>query len=300
MAKAAKTPVEPENSPAPLAVEEINHLIETARAETYQASETAPKKEPGVFKPKSLMELAREARLKEPPPETVPEVVPVTPDSAMDEPLEVQFEPAAPMAEPAPLEDLPKAAAPAPYLVPEPEPIAAAPSFDPDHLERVRAEAFAAGQAEARRTDGEALQQALAALEAATQALTAPPESALADMRATMESSVRQLASARAGMAIDDLPEPFMRRIEELADRVHACASAPVLRLHPDDLEAIIDHVSQSEILSTMRMVAKEDLSRGDVELCLGGLTMADCLEPPERRRRAVFRHRGAATEASE
>lgn len=290
MAKAAKTPAEQTPSAAPLAAEEINHLIETARSETYRAAEDAPK-EAGVFKPKSLMELAREARLKEPPPE-----VAVVVEEPPEAPPEQEFAPVIAGAE-EPEPELAEIIEPQPDPTPAPAPVAAAPAIDTEMLERVRTEAYEAGMAEARRIDGAGVHEAVAALEAAAQALRTPPEAALAGLRGAVETAVKQLASARAGLAIDDLPEPFVARIEDLADRLHACTANPVLRLHPDDLEAIYDYVSQSEILASMRIVAGVGLMRGDVELTLGGLAMTDCLEPPEgRRRRMMFRHGGTAT----
>lgn len=299
MTRTAETTLDQTPPATPLAAEEISHLIETARAETYRASESVPVKEVGTFKAKSLMDLAREASLKEarPDPEPAPEVVAEAPEEAAEAEAqaddipeaELVAEPEAPLAaeEPPPSEPDTSEPAPAP-----PEP--AQPMIDAEMLERVRAEAFAAGQADARRADSEGPRQALAVLEAAARALTSPPEGAMVQLRASIAASVKQLASARAGQAIDDLPEPFMTRIEDLADRVHACASAPVLRLHPDDLDAIADFVSQSDLLSGMRMVASADLARGDVELTLDGLAVTDRLEPLEgRRRRMVFAHGG-------
>lgn len=294
MTRTAETTLDQTPPATPLAAEEISHLIETARAETYRASESVPVKEVGTFKAKSLMDLAREASLKEvrPDPEPAPEVVAEAPEEAAEAEApaddipeaELVAEPEAPIAAEEP---------PAPEPVPAP-PEPAQPMIDAEMLERVRAEAFAAGQADARRADSEGPRQALEVLEAAARALTSPPDSAMVQLRASIAASVKQLASARAGQAIDDLPEPFMTRIEDLADRVHACASAPVLRLHPDDLDAIADFVSQSDLLSGMRMVASADLARGDVELTLDGLAVTDRLEPLEgRRRRMVFSHGG-------
>lgn len=293
MTRAAETTLEQPSPPVPLGAEEISHLIETARAETYRAKEDAPQKPTGTFKAKSLMDLAREARMKEPvaevelPQASVVEEAPAAMGEPSEpEPLADEVSEAEVVPEPSLIEE-----APAPRAA-EPPPAVTAP--DPELLERVRAEAFEAGQAEARRADAERQTHALEMLEAAARSLITPPETALAQLRASIAASVKQLASARAGLAIDDLPEPFLVRIEELADRIHACSSAPVLRLHPDDLDAISDYVSQSEILSEMRIVAGSDLSRGDVELTLGGLALSDRMEPLEgRRRRMVFAHGG-------
>ena len=296
MTATAKPEQDEAPKPVPLGADEISHLIQTAQSESYRVSEDAPRKETGSFKPKSLMDLARAASMKEPEPavdevspepKAEPEIEIIAPNEAAADPEEYAE---------AGIEELPQEQIipeqdddPTPEEVPQPiEPPAPANVVDTEMLEKIRAEAFEAGQAEARREDTERQKQAIDALEAAAQALIAPSDAAMRQLRASIETSVKQLASARAGIAIDECPEHFLSRIEDLADRVHASMAAPVLRLNPDDLDAVSDFVAQSEILSEMRMVASPDLAPGDVELTLDGLALMDRIEPLVGRRRRV------------
>jgi hypothetical protein len=88
------------------------------------------------------------------------------------------------------------------------------------------------------------------------------------------------MASVRAGSQIDTMPASFLKRIELMADRVQVIATRPILRLHPADLDAISTLVSGSEALSNVRLIANPDLARGDVDLSLGGVRLADILGP--------------------
>lgn len=285
----------------PLGAEEISHLIKTAQSESYRVSEDAPRKEAGTFKPKSLMDLAREASMKDP----VPSVDEVLSEPEPDPEIEIEVAAETTAEQPAhsdilPDEEVEDRTYPEqkddrePEISQAVEPPAAAEVVDVEMLEKIRAEAFEAGQAEARREYAERQNHALEVLEAAAQSLRSPSENAMSQLRVSIETSVKQLASARAGIAIDECPEHFLIRIEDLADRIYASMAAPVLRLNPDDLDAISDHVAQSEILSEMRIVASPDMAPGDVELMLDGLALTDRIEPLiGRRRRATISSRG-------
>ncbi|MCH2076620.1 MAG: hypothetical protein MK180_07000 [Rhodobacteraceae bacterium] len=96
-------------------------------------------------------------------------------------------------------------------------------------------------------------------------------ESALA---ARLDEAVRALASARAGLAIDDVPAAFRARIEELA-RATALESVPRrISLNPDDLGALS---FEADALGG-RLVADETLARGDVILDFGDMEVGDVL----------------------
>ena len=122
--------------------------------------------------------------------------------------------------------------------------------------------------------------KALVVMEAAGQAFTATPISVARDLRHAMEQTLLAMASVRAGSQIDTMPASFLKRIELMADRVQVIATRPILRLHPADLDAISALVSGSEALSNVRLIANPDLARGDVDLSLGGVRLADILGP--------------------
>ncbi|WP_439138957.1 FliH/SctL family protein [Roseicyclus sp.] len=173
------------------------------------------------------------------------------------------------------------------------------PSIDPGTLEQVRAEAFSAGRAEAEAELRDGLSMATQVLEAVAQALSHPAADALAGLRADIAEAVLRLASERAGLEIDTMPDAFLERIEALADRIHAQASQPILRLHPDDLAAIEALIASSDSLASMRIVTSVELSRGDVDLVVDGLRLSDrILGQPAARKKARSAAKPKADEA--
>jgi flagellar biosynthesis/type III secretory pathway protein FliH len=122
--------------------------------------------------------------------------------------------------------------------------------------------------------------KALVVMEAAGKAFITPPLEAATELRHAMEQTLLAMASVRAGSQIDAVPASFLRRIEMMADRVQSIATRPILRLHPADLAAIGPLITGSEIMSQARLLANPDLARGDVDLSLGGVRLADILGP--------------------
>lgn len=304
---------------APLDEAEITRLIAAARTESYRPSQMVPQGKTVAFRPKSLLELAKHRRdaekaasMPDVPPEQGASVAdqtpvppsadagvtqPVTPFDATDE-LAAQYGPS--LHDPtddqangngdlgadgaAAVPDIDAASAPALALAAS-SGTAAVPG-DPAELERIRAEAFAAGRAEAEADLRDGLIAATQALEAAAQAFLNPVAEGLAELRADITDAVLRLASERAGVEIDTMPYAFLDRIEALADRIHAQASQPVLRLHPDDLAAIEGMIASSDSLASMRIVASVELSRGDVDLSVDGLRLSDRIlgQPASRK----------------
>lgn len=315
--------VAPETTP--LDEGEITRLIAAARNEAYRPSQMVPQREADAFRPKSLLELARQRREAE-------KTAALQDEPAKDDTVEAGHaslseveaeadagvgadaadQPAAPPHSDAgdmpPRDAVPGAAPPGGdagaegLTMPEaeagtPVPATAATPFDADQpldpatQERIRAEAFAAGRAAAEAELRESLTAAIKALQAAAQAISQPPASATAVLRADIAEAVLRLASERAGYEIDSLPEVFLERIEALADRIHTQSSQPVLRLHPDDLAAVEALIQGSDILSSMRIVAAQDLSRGDVDLAVDGLRLSDRIlgqVPPRKAARVT------------
>lgn len=302
---AAATPPET----APLDETEITRLIAAARAESYRPSQVMPQGKTDAFRPKSLLELARQRREADkqaevqaqdaPAPAALdaPEPAAVAEDDALLQAPEPQ-DPVLDSQDDAmqdTVEDRAADTAAAPALAPAD----AAPQADPAELERIRAEAFAAGRAEAEAALHDSLTAATQALQAAAQALAHPAPEALAGLRADIARAVLELASERAGLAIDAMPDAFLERIEALADRIHAQASQPVLRLHPDDLAAIEPLIASSDSLAAMRIVPSVELSRGDVDLVVEGLRLSDRImgqSAPRKTARAATKPKTDAT----
>ena len=101
---------------------------------------------------------------------------------------------------------------------------------------------------------GEAdLAEARALFEAATLRLSHLEAAGLGTLTDTIAEAVKTLAAQRAGQMIDEMPAPFVKRVEALADRVAQGVSAVTVRLNPDDFAAIKPHLSGSDLLNPDR-----------------------------------------------
>lgn len=136
----------------------------------------------------------------------------------------------------------------------------------------------AAGRAEMQAKLGAALDL----LAAAHGRLASPTAAESAGFGAVILSAVRGLASERAGQAIDACPTPFLRRIDRMAERIAQGAGQVELRLNPDDLKALTPVLAQSPQLASARIAADPTLKRGDVDLRVPGVHLADLIAPPD------------------
>lgn len=309
----AKTP-----ETAPLDETEITRLISAARAETYRPSETAPRTTSDGFRAKSLMDIARmrqeagraaqvpNAALKDEAEAATDDrtqieaaahgkqqdaVIPDAMDGASD--VSKLGATAIPSDEPIP-EDMEPAgngdsqeATGASQTSPtgasgQPE------AIDPDLLEQVRDEAFAEGRAAAEAEMHSHLTDAIAVLSAAATALMHPAPDALAGLQSEIADTVLRIASERAGLEIDSMPDAFAERITTLAERIYQATNQPVLRLNPYDHSAIAELIEGNDILSTMRIIASGELARGDIELVVDGLSIADRITPARTSHKAT------------
>lgn len=101
-----------------------------------------------------------------------------------------------------------------------------------------------------------------------------------------LTDAIRQLAAQRAGQAIDDMPAPFLARIEALANQARQGLETVSIRLNPDDHAAIAPHLPAAALVSKSHIVPDPLLGRGDVVLRAGGIRLQDVLAPartPER-----------------
>ena len=296
-------------SGAPLKQSEISRFIRTIDAEAFQKDETTPRKSNAPFKPKSLMDLAREGAERAVQQEReeaekaalaqaaeLAEIAPLAADdvTAEDEAAPSDADTNAVLADvsvetegPAPEAEVEVAASveePAVEQSIEPEPVASRPAENPDSdvLEAAKVEAFEAGRAEghaqARAEVDDMMSHALGLLETAVAAFTEQGEKASETLAETLQASVVSLASSRAGSQIDSLPKAFLHRIQAIAERVQSSVSAPIVRVHPRDLIVLQPLLEQSSKLLALRLVEDEELSRGDMDLALEGIRLTDVL----------------------
>lgn len=203
----------------------------------------------------------------------------------LDPPAAAAVPPACPAAAP-PVESLPDIPPPAPPPDPPPDPLPR-PDGAAD-LAGARAAAHAAGLAEgiARgRQDADAewqarMDAALHLLASAHDRLVRPSASDTAALGQTLLEAVRRLSAERAGRLIDEDPQPFLARIERLAERIAQASAGLELRLNPADLALIWPHLAQSALLADARLTPAADLARGDIDLRLPGVHLADLLFP--------------------
>ena len=272
---------------------EIASIVRLAGQGSYQPDTRIAQRKPAAFRSRSLLDIARQATPEPPPaPKAAPAAAPTPAPTLAPTPAPAASEvrAASAVAEAEIVAEFPAASPAAPEPAPLPSP--APPGIDPEQAAREREEAyisgFRAGEAQARREiEGETV-AALAALDAAARAFMNPDAAMVATLQSGLRAAVLGLASARAGARIDEMPDAFLRRIEALVEQVQSDLRGTVLRLNPADAAALGPLIGRSEMLSEARILAREDLNRGDVDLSIGGLRIVDTLPlrpeptPPE------------------
>jgi flagellar biosynthesis/type III secretory pathway protein FliH len=151
----------------------------------------------------------------------------------------------------------------------------------PANLDELKAEwgrGFAAGEARALADMSATVEERLSVLDAAIVAFRSAD--GVADLRHEILEAVKQWASIRAGAQIDEMPAPYLTKVEDLVDRIRNDLAQPRLRMNPDDIAAIKPYLAASETLSSIIISADADLARGDIELSTDNLRYADRLMP--------------------
>lgn len=141
-------------------------------------------------------------------------------------------------------------------------------------------EGYNAAMAEVAAQQDDQLAPMIDIFETLSQQLLATSEAQAQAISAQIQSAVFALASDRAGTEIDALPKPFISRIEKIAERVIESVDTAIIRVNPQDLEAITPHLKGSEIALTGRFVEDPHLSRGDITIKAGSIKLDDILKP--------------------
>ena len=136
----------------------------------------------------------------------------------------------------------------------------------------------AAGLAEGQAKAAAELEKSIQQFETSAKALTAIQAVDLTELEASLQKAIVELASARAGQAIDELPDGFANRVAEIANRVAAKIEQPAISLNPADLAAILPLVSARETLKSFRFEADEVMMRGDIRIAADGIGVFDSL----------------------
>ena len=94
-----------------------------------------------------------------------------------------------------------------------------------------------------------------------------------------IRTTILSLASERAGCAIKEMPEHFVKRIDKLISRVGTSSKNPIIKLNKADLSHVEMVKEKSETLSKFTFSEDETLNHGDVAVCLGGIEIEDIIE---------------------
>ena len=94
-----------------------------------------------------------------------------------------------------------------------------------------------------------------------------------------IRTTILSLASERAGFAIKEMPEHFVKRIDTLISRVGTSSKNPIIKLNKADLNHVEMVKEKSETLSKFTFSEDETLNHGDVAICLGGIEIEDIIE---------------------
>ena len=145
--------------------------------------------------------------------------------------------------------------------------------FEDGHAKGM-AEGRAAGSAEA----SAQLERAIQAFETATASLKDLTEVDSNALSASIRAAILQLASARAGQVISDMPAAFVSRIEGMISKIRTVSGEPVIRLNSADLAAVAPLIETREKLRHCHFVADNDLASGDLSVTVGNIGIDDFL----------------------
>ena len=119
------------------------------------------------------------------------------------------------------------------------------------------------------------LDDKVAAFEAALVALTKPQALQAEDLSRSIHATILKLASQRAGQHIDEMPENFLARVEELVTGIGQKMTAGKVHINDSDYKAMLPYLTDSQF----DFVAEPDLARGDIILKFAGVELYDIAE---------------------
>ena len=113
--------------------------------------------------------------------------------------------------------------------------------------------------------------------ETALMALVKPQSVDIELLSKTMQAAVIKLAEARIGMAIDELPDIMLTRIEALSEAVGKKAATGKVIMHPDDCAVMAPILA--DWAEPVVVEANPALRRGDIRVKFEGVEIDDFLE---------------------
>ena len=138
---------------------------------------------------------------------------------------------------------------------------------------------FEEGQAAAKQELEASLGEAITSFQTTATALGKDDNIDLSQLDQAMTKAIIQLASTRAGMAIDENPQGFTTRIETMVSRIRNRINEPIIHLHPQDAEAIQTHLEERLAPREIKIIADETLKRGDARVDVGSIGVMDLID---------------------
>jgi flagellar biosynthesis/type III secretory pathway protein FliH len=113
--------------------------------------------------------------------------------------------------------------------------------------------------------------------ETALAALAKPQSVDIKLLSQSMQDAVIKLAAARIGMAIDELPETMLKRIDALAEAAGKKAADGHVIMHPDDCAVIAPIIAARQ--DSFIIEANASLQRGDIRIRFDGIELDDLID---------------------
>jgi len=182
----------------------------------------------------------------------------------------------------------PVAAAPEPHHPP-------APPVDEAMLQRIRDDAYAEGLSAGKAiTQGErevALEEQFTQLQQLTVSLGSEQVFDMDVVARSIEEAVLTLASERIGLALTDMPEPLLVRLDTLLDNLAHLLGTREVFVCPDDIPLLQKCLDTHPNPPLIYLRGDPTLQRGDARLRVGGAEVSDLLRD---RATSLLRKTGA------
>ena len=93
-----------------------------------------------------------------------------------------------------------------------------------------------------------------------------------------LKEEILGIATERAGVTIKEIPEEFVQKIETLAQIIKNKGRNPVLRLNPQDFQAVAPLLKNSVELKTFKVHPDDSLQHSDIIIELDGVSVEDSI----------------------
>ena len=135
---------------------------------------------------------------------------------------------------------------------------------------------FSDGKIKAEQNAQQSLETGLLALENARKSILDLNASHFITLREQIASQILKLATERAGIEINSLPDQFITKIESLLETIGQTTKSPTIYLNQDDLNAILKSTENTEEKLGFAFQPRNDLMNGDIVIEIGSISISD------------------------